>query len=101
MKKLFKKPTRYSQSKRPFRNDTVIFSPVKELVEGLLVPLKRKVDFLIKPRTLCKVLRNNKYTTTVIIDNKRFIVTPMFLTSENLTAEGHRILDRLKEKSKT
>ncbi len=101
MKKLFKKETRYSQSERPHRNDIVIFSPVKELVKGLLIPLKIKVNFLIKPKTACRVLRNNKYTTTVIVEDKKFIVSPMFLMSENLTQEGHMILDKLREKSES
>ncbi len=100
MKKLFKKPTRYSEFKRPNVNSIVIFSPVKELIEGLIVPLKRKVKFLLEPKTACKVLKNNKYTVTVLVGDSRFIVTPMFLTSENLTLEGHKILEKLKERSR-
>ncbi len=99
MKNLFKKETRYSETNRPDINSIVLFSPVKNLVEDLFIPLVRKVKFLIKPKTACKVLRNNKYTTTILVDNKTFIASPMFLTSKNLTLEGKLILEALREKS--
>ncbi len=100
MKNLFKKETRYSQTKRPRINSTVIFSPVKELINDFFIQIKNTVDFLIAPKTLCKVLRNNRYTVTVLIDNKSYIVSPIFLINNTLTLEGKKILGKLKEKSK-
>ncbi len=98
MKNLFKKETRYSQENRPARNQLVTFSLVKELITDLFIPLKRKLKQLIKNKASCKVLRNNRYTTTVLVNNKRYIVSPMFLISENLTVEGKMIMEKLKEK---
>ena len=93
--KIFKEPTRYSATNRPKPGTRLLFSPVKQMIDGLFTPDNRTLTrSYLKQNNICIVVENTKNLVLIQFPNQKDtdLVSPEFLITIELTKIGTSIL---------